>query len=292
MDDILASGRRGLQILGAAWLPLFFAAAVWAGINLITQYLLIGPALVGLFAIGLAAHEGRRPELIDGFAAFDAAAAPLVAGWALVLPLITLRQLGGTDVWQLLVPVAAALTWFSLAIATCHVLADHGRLPLSDAVAEGWRLCDATPEPGRRFSGLGGQLVVGSCSLGLFYVAAWIHPFLAFAVTPVMMAFLTAWLALRSCPSETVDLAAPVATIPAAAPAVAEAAEVAATPEPAPKTEAAPTAEAPVETPRPARKTAKKKTASRVASKKTSKKTAKKTTKRSASSRPKSTDAK
>lgn len=221
MDDIVRAALRGWDLLMAAALTLLIGGVAWTGLNLVTASLLAGPALVGLFAVALKAHQGRSADPADLFVAFDDPAAPLLAGVVFVLPFRLADFLGDLSAGSasaglpLVVPVALA-AWFALGMHVFAVLADRPELGLGGAVREAWSLAER-PGRGARWSGLARHLGYGIAVFLLVAVARAVPVIggLTLVVTlPAAVCLLAAWHAQACAPSEAPALgegAAPAA---------------------------------------------------------------------------------
>ena len=226
VDDMVRAALRGWDLLLTAWMPLLLGGLVWTGLNLVSAGLLTGPALVGLFTVAFAAHQGRAAEPGELFAAFRRPAAPLLAGLVFVLPFQLADFLGslsraaaeaaGREAGVPGLPLMAGLglaAWFALAVHVFAVLADRPEAKLREAVSEAWTLAESATDAGR-WTGLARHLAYG---LGVFLVVAALRALphvggLTLVVTlPAAACLLVAWHAHLRAPSRAAEAPAPPA---------------------------------------------------------------------------------
>lgn len=206
MQDMWRSVHRGWLLLLKAPGPLLVAGVVWTLLNVITSWLLVGPALFGLFAIALKAHQDQEAEVADAFAAFDEVTSPLVGGFLFLLPFSLwslLEQLG--DVPAALTIVLAL--HFAVFVHVFAVQADRSA-GLVDSVRGAVRLAEGSGAAGGRFSETGRHLAFGMAVLVALWLARVLSaPFGGFPVLwvfvgPLAACVLTAWYAHRAYPTE------------------------------------------------------------------------------------------
>lgn len=207
MDDMLRSLSRGWAVVLTAAVPLFAGAVIWTGLNLVTDGLLAGPALVGLFTIALKAHQGGRPALADAFASFERVGPPLVVGLLLVLPFQVLSFLealaAGTDARLPLAAPLGLVPWFALLALVLLVLADRPDAGMTEAVRAAWRLADRSDVPGARLAGVTAHVVYCGAVLGVVALGAWLSSWISWIVTlPIAAGLLVPWYSLRAYPTE------------------------------------------------------------------------------------------
>ena len=192
MSDMLDAARRGWDLLMREPLPLLLGGLFWTLLCQFTGWVLLGPALFGLFAVALKAHRGERVTVTDNFTAFDDAAPSLVAGIVLVLPLVVLEALDKW-VWAL---VAFIFVHFSYFVYVFAVLADR-RCGLAEATHAAVTLADAGGARKGRVSRLALHVAFTSTiTVGLVAVASVPvseFPFLLIVAGPLAVCMLTAW---------------------------------------------------------------------------------------------------
>ena len=208
MDEMLRSVTRGWEIMTRAAGPFLLAGAVWTALNSLALWLLIGPALYGLFAMALKAHQGREVVLSDIFAAFDDVASPLVAGFVFFVPFALWGTLDGLVSGPPAALSAALVVHFGVFVHAFAVMADRSS-DVTTCVRESLRIAGGSgPGAGGRVSDLARHLLFGGAVLLVVVVAAAFDlgtsfPFLLVFVGPLAACVLTAWYARRAYPTES-----------------------------------------------------------------------------------------
>jgi hypothetical protein len=107
MNEVLIGLRRGWDVFVRALTPLLVGGFAWTLVNSIVGWLLIGPALVGLFTIAIRTWRGQEADVQANFAGFEDFGTSFVAGILFVLPFAAWSHFGSlAEAWVAQPPAA------------------------------------------------------------------------------------------------------------------------------------------------------------------------------------------